>query len=127
KDYRKTAPAGRIQVLLFGGARCNVTGATRTPDRQRHRNGIAPNFIHSMDASHMQLVAIRCREEGIDSLAMIHDDFGTHAADAARFGQIIREEFLKMYSGTDWLYEFAARSEEHTSELQSRENLVCRL
>jgi len=109
QDYRKTAPAGRIQVLLFGGARWNVNGATRTPDRQRHRNGIAPNFIHSMDASHMQLVAIRCREEGIDSLAMIHDDFGTHAADAARFGQIIREEFLKMYSGTDWLYEFAAK------------------
>src|SRR5690606_41495555 len=28
---------------------------------------------------------------------------------SSRFGQIIREEFLKMYSGTDWLYEFAVK------------------
>src|SRR3712207_8098334 len=27
----------------------------------------------------------------------------------------------------DWVYEFAFRSEEHTSELQSRQYLVCRL
>src|SRR5690606_1088957 len=109
QDYRKVAPAGTVRVLLFGGARWNVAGTTDQPDRQGHRNGIAPNFIHSMDASHMQLVALRCREQGIDSMAMIHDDFGTHAADAAQFGKIIRDVFLEMYSGTDWLYEFAAR------------------
>ena len=32
------------------------------------------------------------------SLAMIHDSFGCHAADAGRFFQIIREEFVKLYS-----------------------------
>src|SRR5690606_39778990 len=35
---------------------------------------------------------------------------------------IIREEF-----GVPWLRLKLSRSEEHTSELQSRENLVCRL
>ena len=109
QDYRKMAPQGTVRVLLFGGARWNISGATDKPDRVAHRNAIAPNFIHSMDASHMQLVAIKAASEGINSLAMIHDDFGTHAADAARFGQIIREVFLEMYQETDWLYEFAAR------------------
>src|SRR5690606_23818318 len=82
QDYRKIAPAGTVRVLLFGGARWNVSGTTKDVDRQRHRNGIAPNFIHSMDASHMQLTALAAKKAGIDSLAMIHDDFGTHAADA---------------------------------------------
>lgn len=109
QDYRKMAPQGTVRVLLFGGARWNISGATDKPDRVAHRNAIAPNFIHSMDASHMQLVSIRAAAEGINSLAMIHDDFGTHAADAARFARIIREVFLEMYQDTDWLYEFAAR------------------
>lgn len=109
QDYRKVEPMGTVRVLLFGGARWNISGAGDKPDRQKHRNGIAPNFIHSMDASHMQLVACEARKRGITSLAMIHDDFGCHAAHAAEFARVIRETFLEMYQDTDWLYEFAAR------------------
>lgn len=78
------------------------------PDKAHHKNGVAPNFIHSLDAAHMALVALAGSREGM-SLAMIHDDFGTHAADAERFYTLIRETFVAMYEKNDPLGDFAAR------------------
>ena len=107
QQYYEIEDTARINVQIYGGSRLLLSGRTDKPDKRRHRNGIAPNFIHSLDAAHMQRVAIRCKQEGIHSLAMIHDDFGTLAADAPRFNQIIREEFVKMYQQDDWLARFA--------------------
>lgn len=106
QDYRSFEQVGQIRVSLFGGAKFSMSRKSEAADPRRHRNGIAPNFVHSLDAAHMQRVAIRCKKEGINSLAMIHDDFGTHAAHAERFNRIIREEFVAMYTEADWLEEF---------------------
>lgn len=105
--YQALEKAGRIRVNIFGGAMFSVSKRSKKADRVRHRNGIAPNFIHSLDAAHMQRVVNRCKREGINALAMIHDDFGTLAADAERFSRIIREEFVSMYEEDNWLEKFA--------------------
>lgn len=60
-------------------------------------NGIAPNFVHSLDASHLMSVANRCRERGVYALAVVHDSFGTHAADAATLSMVLRETFVDQY------------------------------
>lgn len=62
-------------------------------------NGVAPNFVHSLDAAHLQAVALRAKQEGIRHLAVIHDSFGTHAADTGRLSRILRETFVEQYSG----------------------------
>ena len=98
----------RIRTLLCGSAFLRLEIDTETPDRNRHKNGVAPNFVHSADAAHLHLVAVAAAAEGMD-LALIHDDYGTHAADAARFYRIIREVFVAMYERNDPLKEFAAR------------------
>ena len=36
-------------------------------------------------------------------MAMIHDDFGVHAADAEEFYDLIRVTFVRMYYERDWL------------------------
>lgn len=107
QEYTAWEESGQIRVELFGGSRLRCFQQSDKVDKHKHRNGIAPNFVHSLDASHMQFVAARCEDEGILSLAMIHDDFGTHAADCAAFSRIIREEFLRMYFEHDPLREFA--------------------
>lgn len=71
-------------------------------DSKRIMNAVAPNFIHSMDASHLTAVVNRCREEGIEITA-IHDDFGTVPEHTQRLQEIIREEFVAMYSAADYL------------------------
>ena len=106
QDYRKYDDVGRLRVALFGGASITMHARSKMPNVNDHRNGIAPNFVHSLDAAHMQRVALRCKAEGIKHFAMIHDDFGTHALDADKFNLIIREEFVKMYEDQDWMQLF---------------------
>jgi len=74
---------------------------TPNPDKQRSRNGIAPNFVHSMDASHLQLTVNAAYEHGIHHFAMIHDSFGCHASDASDLAAILRDTFVKMYQYYD--------------------------
>lgn len=69
-------------------------------------NTVAPSFVHSLDAAHLQLTVSAAVEEGIDAFAVVHDSFGVHAADIPRFSRIIREEFVLMYEQHDVLEEF---------------------
>jgi DNA-directed RNA polymerase len=96
----------RINSKLCGNAKFRLHKDGETPDRNKHRNGIAPNLIHSLDAAHLTLVVNAAKARGIHSLAMIHDDYGTHAADAQALYAIIREEFVGMYERHDVLDEW---------------------
>lgn len=106
QDYRKYEDSGKVRVNIFGGTKFRYKSETKLPDSRRHRQGVSPNFIHSMDASHMQRVVTRAAKEGIDYVAAIHDDFGTHCADTEKLFRIIREEFVDIYSEDNWLYKF---------------------
>lgn len=68
-------------------------------DRRSQANGVAPNFVHSLDAAHLQAVALRCKRAGIRHIAVIHDSFGTHAADTEQLSAILRDTFVEQYSG----------------------------
>jgi len=68
-------------------------------DPRRIANAVAPNFVHSLDASHLTRVLNQAQRHGM-CVSAIHDDFGAHAADTAALSQIIREEFVRMYSDT---------------------------
>lgn len=98
----------RIKTQLCGSAFLRTFKDTASPDRNRHKNGVAPNFIHSFDAAHEHLTAVAAARRGM-ALAMIHDDYGTHAADSEEFYHIIRWEFVQMYEKADYLQEFADR------------------
>jgi DNA-directed RNA polymerase len=61
------------------------------------RNSIAPNFVHSMDASHLMETVRLCLLNALGDFAVIHDSFGTHAARSGEFAQLIREAFILLY------------------------------
>ena len=63
----------------------------------KQRMGFPPNFVHSLDASHMILTSLKCKEAGI-TFASVHDSFWTHAADVDVMNRHIREEFYRMYN-----------------------------
>ncbi len=79
---------------------------TDEADVHRHSTGLAPNFVHSMDAAHLHLTTVACGASSIDAVAMIHDDYGTHAADAQKLYEIIRERFVWMYENHDPIVAF---------------------
>ena len=60
-------------------------------------NGIAPNFIHSLDAAHMFLTIIRLIQKGITSFSMIHDSYGVHAPDVDTMNECLRYAFIETH------------------------------
>lgn len=100
------AEVHRINTRLIGTEKIRVLSETDDPDIDKHASGLAPNFVHSMDAAHLHLVAAAAGSRLIDHLAMIHDDYGTHAADAQKLYELIREMFVWMYEKHDPIQAF---------------------
>lgn len=99
----------QIETRLIGGVRIRPSVATWTDevDRRRHRNGIAPNFVHSCDAAHMHLLINAADEAGLGHLAFIHDDYGALAPDVPQLHKLIRQTFVGMYEDNHPLAQFA--------------------
>lgn len=77
-------------------------------DKHHQASGIAPNFIHSMDASHLQLTTVNCMDNGIKHFAMIHDSYAVPASQASILYRVVRESFIQMYTEHDIFSEFRA-------------------
>lgn len=68
--------------------------ANAVVDIRKQRNGIAPNFIHSLDAMHLLMTCLASDF----TLAAVHDSYWTHACDVERMSQVIREQFIRLHS-----------------------------
>jgi len=75
-------------------------------DIRKQAQGISPNFIHSMDAAHLQRVVNSEFAKGNRNFMMIHDSFGTDAAHAGQLFKTIREEFVNLYKDQNHLDTF---------------------
>lgn len=102
----------KIETQLGGRFQLRIGNFTEDIDKNRQRNGVSPNFVHSQDAAHMRAVIRAATAEGISPLAFIHDDFGTHAADTKRLGEIIRDTFVDLYTNHDPLQALARQYED---------------
>lgn len=97
---------GRIHQMLVAGEHGSpnpadffADGNGPWNDARQALSGIAPNFIHSLDAAHLMMVANDCAEQGIGSLTVIHDSFGTHAGKTDKLATILRDSFVELYEG----------------------------
>ena len=90
------------------GLRYRPASAVELPGikKGKAQNGIAPNFVHSMDACHLMMVLLACKQEGINSVALVHDSFGCLPNDAPKFRDMIRRTFREMYEQNDVLEQF---------------------
>ena len=98
QDYRKfKTPFYRHTI---GGVEVHyrLSKATTKINTKKQSDGASPNVIHSFDAAHMMKTVNQCVSEGVTSLAMIHDSYGTHACDVGTMNVVLREEFIKMYT-----------------------------
>lgn len=65
--------------------------------KQRQRTAFPPNYIHSIDSSHMMLTAIACKAAGLD-FAGVHDSFWTHAGTVDQMNVILRDQFIDLHA-----------------------------
>jgi DNA-directed RNA polymerase len=60
--------------------------------------GIAPNFVHGIDASHVRAVVNTTTADIVHT----HDDIGTHPEDYFAVNAVVRETFVSIHSDYDW-------------------------
>lgn len=63
----------------------------------KQKSAFPPNFVHSLDSTHLMLTAVECYKEGIE-FAAVHDSFWTHACNIDRMNKILRHQFLNLHS-----------------------------
>ena len=75
-------------------------------DSKKQASAIAPNFVHSLDASALMYTLEAAKLQDVTSFAMVHDSFATHAADTEVLATTIRSSFVTMYECFDVLNNF---------------------
>lgn len=85
----------------------------------RQRSAFPPNFVHSLDGSHMMMTALACSKAGLNFAGLVlrflnfaflcfyfhilnfisgvHDSYWTHACDVDTMNKILREKFVELY------------------------------
>ncbi|KFQ39060.1 hypothetical protein N332_09746, partial [Mesitornis unicolor] len=67
------------------------------PDTVKQKNAFPPNFIHSLDSTHMMLTALHCLRQGL-TFVSVHDCYWTHALSVDVMNQICRQQFVALHS-----------------------------
>ncbi|EQK98144.1 DNA-directed RNA polymerase [Ophiocordyceps sinensis CO18] len=80
-----------LQAVVY-----SMEDQTDPVNSRKQLQAFPPNFIHSLDASHMMLSALRCQERNLD-FAAVHDSFWTHAADVDSMNEVLRDAFIQIH------------------------------
>ena len=88
-----------VNVTIQGNRCClAIRESTGIPAKAEIISGISPNYVHSMDASHMVMVINDMNKKGIASFGAIHDSFSVHAEDIDALLESTKQCFIDMYS-----------------------------
>uniref|UniRef100_A0A1A8S093 DNA-directed RNA polymerase n=1 Tax=Nothobranchius rachovii TaxID=451742 RepID=A0A1A8S093_9TELE len=96
QPYHRT----RYQVLKCTMQDINLQishDTTEMPDTVKQKNAFPPNFIHSLDSTHMMLTSIHCCSAGL-TFVSVHDCFWTHALTVDTMNKVCREQFVALHS-----------------------------
>ena len=66
--------------------------------RHEAQDGMAPNFVHSLDATLMHRITNRLEDAGVNHICMIHDDYRTHAANAPLLADTTRGVLVETFT-----------------------------
>lgn len=92
-NYKEDFCVKRLKLMCMGIRQLSYGSASTKYNTLKAQNGISPNFIHSMDSSHL----IKVVNAFNGNLLCIHDSFGTHACDVRGLRNILLEEFVSLY------------------------------
>jgi DNA-directed RNA polymerase len=59
-------------------------------NKQKQNSAFPPNFVHSLDSTHMMYTALECEKQAI-VFAAVHDSFWSHASNVSPMNRILRQ------------------------------------
>ncbi|CAM0028180.1 RNA polymerase [Vibrio phage D529] len=96
---------------MLGKSTFRVKEDTKVICARGMASSAAPNFVHSMDASHLTLATVAFKRAGLNSIAVIHDSFGTHAGNTEKLRKLLIDSFVDMYLTFDVITNFKEENE----------------
>ena len=66
-------------------------------DKPKMINGIAPNFIHSLDATLLAQTVLKLNYDGCRSYHLIHDSYGVPVNQVPNLNKRVRESFVELF------------------------------
>jgi len=84
--------------LSNSSMRLNLAEPTLQVDKRKQAQGFPSNYIHSFDAAHLQLTLVEANKMGLKQFCIIHDCFGSPAADLDRLIECVKQTFFYIYS-----------------------------
>ena len=99
----------------FGGKRKKmvVKEYLNKLDKRKQIGSIIPNIIHSLDAAHLINIIISANKNNINPVITIHDCFGTTPNQLQNLTNIVKIEFIKLYSQENFLEIFYKRNKQN--------------
>lgn len=94
QPYRKSGT--RVIKTSLQDLSLTVPERSDPVNRRKQLQAFPPNFIHSLDATHMLLSALECRDVGLE-FAAVHDSFWTHASDIDKMNRVLRDAFVRIH------------------------------
>ncbi|XP_035743443.1 DNA-directed RNA polymerase, mitochondrial-like isoform X1 [Vespa mandarinia] len=75
----------------------NQTNKIERVDTLKQKNSFPPNFIHSLDSTHMMLTSLFCEQNGMTFMS-VHDCYWSHPCTIDLMNKICREQFVALHS-----------------------------
>ncbi len=95
QPYRKKARS--IVKTIMQRVTLEQHGEHMPVSSARQKSAFPPNYVHSIDSSHMLLTAVACQKAGLN-YAAVHDSFWTNAGTVDTMNTLLREEFVNLHS-----------------------------
>ncbi|CAK8691277.1 unnamed protein product [Clavelina lepadiformis] len=117
QPYFKTV-AQRVESPL---QTLNLMRPTTAPLVMKQCNAFPPNFVHSLDSTHMMLTALHCYHAGV-TFSAVHDCYWTHACTVDQMSVLCREQFIELHQQpileqlAGFLYKFLPREGSDSDE-----------
>ncbi|HWL80077.1 MAG TPA: DNA-directed RNA polymerase [Roseomonas sp.] len=104
--YRKWE-AHRVKTMIDGHIIMPVVSTVGLDvDKRAQAQGIAPNWVHSQDATALRMFVVLAKERGLTEYALVHDSYGAPAAKVELMAECLKEAFVRLYTDFDPIVEF---------------------
>lgn len=99
--YKPQEKQKQVETYLDGGVRLKLTyyEPLNLLDSKAMSQSLAPNFVHSLDATLLRMAVMKALSRGMTDFAMVHDSFGVHPSDMPVFlEKCVKPAFVEMYT-----------------------------
>jgi DNA-directed RNA polymerase len=100
--------------------RLSIRKSKNVVNKRQQKNGIAPNLIHSLDATLMYLTVEKLKMQGVTDFMLIHDSFGVPANSVENLTLAVRQSFIELFEADplfDWVNQITPEIVESTGDI----------